>query len=143
MPPEKNRISFTRPVFQGFSVAKILVIDDDVTVTQLLKMLLSMEGHQPTTLNDSNEAMTMANQLLPDLITLDLMMPGVSGFDLCELLHQDPKFAHIPVLIISARDDPESKQRAYQAGAKDYLTKPFGVDILTQKIKELTNSAAN
>jgi len=143
MPPEKNRIGFTRPVFQGFSVAKILVIDDDVTVTQLLKMLLSMEGHQPTTLNDSNEAMTMANQLLPDLITLDLMMPGLSGFDLCELLHQDPKFTHIPVLIISARDDPESKERAYQAGAKGYLTKPFGIDTLTQQIKELTNSAAN
>jgi len=124
-------------------VAKILVIDDDVTVTQLLKMLLSMEGHQPTTLNDSNEAMTMANQLLPDLITLDLMMPGLSGFDLCELLHQDPKFTHIPVLIISARDDPESKERAYQAGAKGYLTKPFGIDTLTQQIKELTNSAAN
>ena len=124
-------------------MAKILVIDDDVTVTQLLKMLLSMEGHQPTTLNDSNEAMTMANQLLPDLITLDLMMPGLSGFDLCELLHQDPKFTHIPVLIISARDDPESKERAYQAGAKGYLTKPFGIDTLTQQIKELTNSAAN
>jgi len=124
-------------------VAKILVIDDDVTVTQLLKMLLSMEGHQPTTLNDSNEAMTMANQLLPDLITLDLMMPGLSGFDLCELLHQDPKFTHIPVLIISARDDPESKERALQAGAKGYLTKPFGIDTLTQQIKELTNSAAN
>jgi len=123
-------------------VAKILVIDD-VTVTKLLNMLLSIEGHQPTTLNDSSEAMTVVNQLLPDLITLDLMMPGLSGFDLCELLHQDPKFAHIPVLIISARDDPESKERAYQAGAKDYLTKPFGVDILTQKIKELTNSAAN
>ena len=124
-------------------MAKILVIDDDVTVTQLLKMLLSMEGHQPTTLNDSNEAMTMANQLLPDLITLDLMMPGLSGFDLCELLHQDPKFTHIPVLIISARDDPESKERALQAGAKGYLTKPFGIDTLTQQIKELTNSAAN
>ena len=124
-------------------MAKILVIDDDVTVTKLLNMLLSIEGHQPTTLNDSSEAMTVVNQLLPDLITLDLMMPGLSGFDLCELLHQDPKFAHIPVLIISARDDPESKERAYQAGAKDYLTKPFGVDILTQKIKELTNSAAN
>ena len=143
MPPEKNRIGFTRPVFQGFSVAKILVIDDDVTVTKLLNMLLSIEGHQPTALNDSSEAMTVVNQFLPDLITLDLMMPGLSGFDLCELLHQDPKFAHIPVLIISARDDPESKERAYQAGAKDYLTKPFGVDILTQKIKELTNSAAN
>jgi CheY-like chemotaxis protein len=121
-------------------VAKILVVDDDVTVTQLLKMLLTMEGHQPTTINDSNDTLGVADQLQPDLITLDLMMPGLTGFELCELLHNDPRFKHIPILIISARDDAESMDRAYQAGARGYITKPFGVDTLTQKIKELTSS---
>jgi len=121
-------------------VAKILIVDDDATVTRLLTMLLSMEGHQPTTINDSNETLDVANQLQPDLITLDLMMPGLTGFEVCELLHQDPRFANIPILIISARDDTESKDRAYQAGARGYITKPFGVDTLTQKIKELTSS---
>jgi CheY-like chemotaxis protein len=121
-------------------VAKILVVDDDVTVTQLLKMLLSMDGHQPTTINDSNETLDVAERIQPDLITLDLMMPGLTGFEVCELLHQDPRFANIPVLIISARDDTESMDRAYQAGARGYLTKPFGVDTLTQKIKELISS---
>ena len=121
-------------------MAKILVVDDDVTVTQLLKMLLSIEGHQPTTINDSNETLDMAERIQPDLITLDLMMPGLTGFEVCELLHQDPRFANIPVLIISARDDTESMDRAYQAGARGYLTKPFGVDTLTQKIKELISS---
>jgi DNA-binding response OmpR family regulator len=124
-------------------VAKILVVDDDVTVTQLLKMLLSMEGHQPAILNDSTKVLEMLNTLDPDLITLDLMMPDLSGFDLCEILHQDPKFTNIPVLIISARDDQESMERAYQAGAKGYITKPFGIDTLNQKIKELTNSPMN
>jgi CheY-like chemotaxis protein len=121
-------------------VAKILVVDDDVTVTQLLKMFLSMEGHQPTTLNDSNQALEMVGQLHPDLITLDLMMPGLTGFELCELLHQDPRFINIPILIISARDDSESMEKAYQAGARGYVTKPFGVDTLAEKIKELTTS---
>ena len=121
-------------------MAKILVVDDDVTVTQLLKMLLTMEGHQPTTINDSNEAMEVANQLHPDLITLDLMMPGLTGYELCELLHNDPRFEHIPILIISARDDAESMDRAYQADARGYITKPFGVDTLTQKIKEIISS---
>jgi len=66
----------------------------------------------------------------------------LTGFELCNLLHQDPKFASIPILIVSARDDPESKERAMQAGAQDYLTKPFGADELMRKIKELTNPSA-
>lgn len=121
-------------------VPKILIVDDDVTITDLLKTLVKMEGHTPTTVNDSTKALEIANSVDPDLITLDLMMPGLTGFQLCELLHQDPKFVNIPILIVTARDDPESKERAMQAGAKDYVTKPFGADELMQKIKVLTNS---
>ncbi len=121
-------------------MAKILVVDDDITVTQLLKMLLTMEGHQPTTTTDSNETLILADQIHPDLITLDLMMPGLTGYELCELLQNDPRFRQIPILIISARDDAESVDKAYQAGAKGYITKPFGVETLTEKIKELTSS---
>ena len=120
-------------------MAKILVVDDDVTVTQLLKMLLSMEGHQPTTITDSTETLEVASQLHPDLITLDLMMPGLTGLELCELLQNDPRFKNIPILIISARDDKESMDKAYLAGARGYITKPFGVDTLIEKIKELTS----
>ena len=121
-------------------MAKILVVDDDVTVTQLLKMLLTMEGHQATTINDGNEALEMANQLQPDLITLDLMMPGLTGFELCELLQNDTRLKTTPVLVISARDDNESKEKAYQAGARGYITKPFRIETLAQTIKELTSS---
>ena len=119
---------------------KILIIDDDVTITDLLKTLMKMQGHTPTTLNDSTKALEIAGTLDPDLITLDLMMPGLTGFELCELLHHDPKFAKIPIVIVSARDDPESKERALKAGAREYVTKPFGTDELMQKIKELTSS---
>jgi len=119
---------------------KILIIDDDVTITDLLKTLMKMDGHTPTTLNDSTKALEIAGALDPDLITLDLMMPGLTGFELCELLHQDPKFARIPIVIVSARDDSESKERALKAGAREYITKPFGADELMQKIKELTSS---
>jgi len=120
-------------------VSKILIIDDDVTMTELLKTLLDMEGHTPTAVNDSTKAIDIAGLVDPELIMLDLMMPGLSGFDLCELLHQDPRFANIPIIIVSARDDAESKQRAIKAGAKDYFTKPFDADELMQKIKELTS----
>jgi CheY-like chemotaxis protein len=109
-------------------------------MTELLKTLLNMEGHTTTAVNDSTKAIEVAGSVNPDLITLDLMMPGISGFELCERLYQDPKFAHIPVMIVSAKDDMESKGRALKAGAKEYVTKPFEVDELIQKIQKLTHA---
>jgi CheY-like chemotaxis protein len=117
---------------------KILIVDDDVIITDLMKLLVSMEGHQPTTVNDSRKAVEVAGSVQPDLITLDLMMPGLTGYELCELLHKDPRFSAIPIVIVSARDDITSKEKAFQAGAKEYITKPFSVDDFIQKIKELT-----
>ena len=114
---------------------KILIVDDDVTITELMKALATMDGHEPTTVNDSLQAMEIAKSVQPDLITLDLMMPGLTGFELCKLLHDDPKFSNTPIIIVSAKDDPESKEQAKQAGAKDYLTKPFGMDDFLNKIK--------
>jgi DNA-binding response OmpR family regulator len=107
-------------------------------MTELLKTLLEMEGHVPTAVTDSTKAVEIAGSVKPDLITLDLMMPKLSGFELCELLRQDPKLAGIPIIIVSARDDAASKQRAMKAGANDYITKPFDADELMQMIKELT-----
>lgn len=120
-------------------MSKILIVDDDVTITELMKMLVSMEGHQPTVVNDSLQALEVANSVDPDLITLDLMMPGMNGFELCELFHGDPKFANTPIIVVSAKDDPESRARAIKAGAIDYIIKPFRVDTLLNKIKELTS----
>lgn len=121
-------------------MSKILIVDDDVTMTGLLEALMMMEGHQPTILNDSRKAIETATSMNPDLITLDLMMPGMSGLEICELLHQDAQLANIPVLIVSAKDDPESKMRAMKAGARDYVIKPFDVEHLIKKVRELTNS---
>lgn len=114
---------------------KILIVDDDITITELMKALVKMEGHEPTTVNDSLQAMEIAKSLNPDLITLDLMMPGLTGFELCKLLHDDPKFTNTPIVIVSAKDDPESMEQAKQAGATDYLTKPFGLEDFLNKIK--------
>ena len=118
---------------------KILIVDDDIDITNLMQMLVSMEGHQPTTVNDSTKALEVADSVQPDLITLDLMMPGLTGFELCEILHNDPKFTNTPIVIVSAKDDPESRERALRMGAMDYLTKPFGVDEFIGKINTLTS----
>jgi DNA-binding response OmpR family regulator len=111
---------------------KILIVDDDITITELMRALVKMEGHEPITVNDSLQALEIANSVQPDLITLDLMMPGLTGFELC---HDDPKFANTPIVIVSAKDDPESMEQAKQAGATDYLTKPFSLDEFLNKIK--------
>jgi DNA-binding response OmpR family regulator len=116
-------------------MSKILIVDDDVTITELMKSLVKMEGHEPTTVNDSLQAVEVANSVNPDLITLDLMMPGLTGFELCELLHGDPKFSSVPIVIISAKDDPASKEKALALGARDYITKPFNVDDFLDRIK--------
>lgn len=118
---------------------KILIVDDDITITNLMQVLVSMNGHQPTTVNDSLKAMEAAHAVDPDLITLDLMMPDLTGFELCELLRNDPKFATIPIVIVSAKDDVESKEKAKRVGATDYITKPFGMDEFIDKIKSLTS----
>jgi len=116
-------------------MSKILIVDDDVTITDLMKSLVQMEGHTPAIVNDSLQAVEVAKAVEPDLITLDLMMPGINGFELCEIFHNDPMFAGIPIIIISAKDDHESKQKALAVGAVDYITKPFDVDEFLEKVK--------
>jgi len=113
---------------------KILIVDDDVTITDLMESLVKMEGHEPTIVNDSLQAVDVARSVKPDLITLDLMMPGLTGFEVCQLLHQDPEISNTPIIIISAKDDTQSKELAFAAGARDYITKPFNVDDFLNKI---------
>lgn len=123
-------------------MAKILVVDDDKTMTGLLTTLLTLEGHMPMALNDSTQAIERAGSFNPELIILDLMMPGLSGFELCELLQQDPNYKNVPVIIVSARDDPASKLKARSVGAKDYMTKPFDADDLMHRINELLRTGS-
>ena len=117
---------------------KILIVDDDASITDLMKALLKMEGHDAITVNDSLAAMDIAKSVNPDLITLDLMMPGLTGFELCQMFSEDPTFSKTPIIIISAKDDSESRKQAFDAGAKDYIIKPFLVDDFIGKIESLT-----
>lgn len=119
---------------------KLLIIDDDIAITELMKALVKMEGFEATVVNDSLQAVEVARSVTPDLITLDLMMPGLTGFELCKIFSENPEFSSIPIIIISAKDDPESKQRALAAGAKEYVVKPFLVDDLMSAINSLIPS---
>jgi DNA-binding response OmpR family regulator len=120
-------------------MAKILIVDDDILITSLMQTLVTMGGHEAIVVNDSTEAFEVANSVSPDLITLDLMMPHLSGFDLCELLRADPKFGQTPIVIISAKEDTQSREHAFALGATEYITKPFNIDHFLKTLTKLTS----
>lgn len=115
-------------------MAKILVVDDDKLVTDLLEKLLKSEGYQVVTTNDSSKALEIANAETPDLVLLDLMMPQPDGFRVCRMIREVPEFKRLPIIIVTALDDSDSRAVAFGAGANDYLTKPFHPDELAEKI---------
>ena len=118
-------------------MAKILIVDDDKQITDLVSKILLVEGHEPTSLNDSTKTMELAGSLTPDLFVLDLMMPEPNGFELCRYLRANTSFTNTPIVIITAMDDSDSKAIAYVAGANDYITKPFNPSDLAQRVKIL------
>ncbi len=117
-------------------MAKILIVDDDILITGLMQTLVAMGGHEAIIVNDSTEAMDMAIAVNPNLITLDLMMPGLSGYDLCELLRADQRFNQTPIVIISAKEDTQSREKALKMGATEYMTKPFDIDHFLKMIQK-------
>jgi DNA-binding response OmpR family regulator len=119
-------------------MTKIMIVDDDTQITVLLGKLLSMEGYQAITTNDSSKALEMALATTPDLFLLDLMMPDPDGFKLCRILRANPHFIFTPIIIVTALDDNDSRVVAFGAGANDYITKPFHASELVQRIKKLT-----
>jgi len=124
-------------------MTKILIVDDDKQATTLLEKVLTVAGYETTAVNDSTQAIHTALTLLPDLIVLDLMMPDPDGFKVCRMLREYPKFTLTPIIIVTALDDSDSKIVAFGAGADDYLTKPFHIDELTERVKDLLDKAAS
>jgi len=118
-------------------MARILIIDDDIQTTILLESIVTLNGHQSTSVMNSMNAVEVANSMIPDLILLDIMMPGVNGIQLCKIFQSTPTLRHIPIVIVSALDDIGSKKDAFNAGAKDFVTKPVRPKELAQKINAL------
>jgi len=122
-------------------MAKILVVDDDIHATTLFETILTAKGFDAFIVNDSAIAVQTANSTNPDLIILDLMMPEPNGFEVCRMLRADPKYSRTPIVIFTAMGDNESKTIALEAGANEFLTKPFRVEDLMQRIQSLIEKA--
>ena len=118
---------------------KILIVDDAPELTQLLKLALSRDGYQVEAANDGLEGLRKAYDLRPDLILLDIMMPGMSGM---EMLSRFREFSDVPVIMLTALDKTNVKIDGLNIGADDYVTKPFDTDELKARIRALLRRAA-
>jgi two-component system cell cycle response regulator len=115
----------------------ILVVDDEAANRELLEAILTGAGYRVTQAGDGPAALAQANGAPPDLILLDLMMPGMSGFEVCQRLKQDPATAEVPVIVVTVLGQINSKETALTSGADDFLTKPVRVEDLLARVRAM------
>lgn len=120
---------------------KVLVIDDEENIVELLKMNLEGSGYEVITGSTGMEAITQTNNTLPDLILLDLMLPDIDGIQICSMLRLNEKTKDIPIIMITARSEETDKVHGLESGADDYITKPFGIRELDARIKTVLRRA--
>ena len=120
---------------------RILVIDDDPAISELVAVNLEMAGYDVSPAEDGIKGQALALQLQPDLILLDLMLPRVDGFTICQRLRRDERTAEIPVLMLTALNQTQYKVEGFDAGADDYLTKPFEVEEMLARVRALLRRA--
>jgi DNA-binding response OmpR family regulator len=121
-------------------MAKVLVADDEETVAQTIEYALRRD-HQVWVTHNGIEALKTAKQVNPDLIVLDIVMPGMSGLEVCRELRHDPLLRSIPILFLTGLIRVEDKIEGFEAGADDYLTKPFDIRELTWRVKAILRRA--
>ncbi|BCO10838.1 diguanylate cyclase response regulator [Desulfolithobacter dissulfuricans] len=113
----------------------LLLADDSRIVTKLLSRVLGEAGYRVTAVQSGDEALALAPRLMPDLILLDVDMPGLSGFEVCRRLKKDPALADIPVLFVTARNEKEDIVTGFAAGGQDYVTKPYTQEELLARVQ--------
>jgi two-component system alkaline phosphatase synthesis response regulator PhoP len=121
---------------------RILVVEDDSDLRELLRFNLKKAGFSVGTAIDGVEAVKKARSLLPDLILLDLMLPELDGFAVCEILRRDSALASVPVIILTALSSQLARLNGLAAGANDYITKPFNLGDLLGRVEALLRPAA-
>ena len=111
---------------------KILVVDDDTNICELLRLYLTKEGYQVTTANDGEEGLEKFNQLKPDMVLLDVMMPRMDGLEVCRRIR---KLGNTPVMMLTAKGETIDKVAGLEMGADDYIVKPFSPREVVARIK--------
>lgn len=120
---------------------KLLIVDDEEGVRSLVRMTLQSESYEILEASDGTRALELAREHRPELILLDIAMPGVSGLEVCEELKRDPETSGVTVVMLTARAQEVDRGRGEEAGADDYFTKPFSPMALLEKVEQVFGEA--
>jgi two-component system response regulator MprA len=116
---------------------KVLVVDDEDSIIELVRLGLRYEGFQVEVCSNGEQALTLAQRINPDVVILDIMLPGIDGLEVCRRLRNNPLTSDTPVLMLTAKDEVGDRIRGLQTGADDYLTKPFDFYELLERIRAI------
>ena len=116
---------------------RVLVVDDDDVIRQLITVNLELEGFEVHTATDGEDCLAKVKDVAPDVVTLDVMMPRLDGWDTAARLREDPETAHLKLVLLSARAQEADKARGEGIGVDGYLTKPFDPDELVDTVRRL------
>ena len=119
------------------SQPRILIVEDERGLVQSLSWYFNREGYETHSANDGNEGLRKAQTLIPDVVLLDIMLPGLDGLSICRELRAAERTKQIPIILITAKSEETDQLVGYNMGADDYVTKPFSNKVLLQKIKVL------
>ncbi|MGO8684297.1 MAG: response regulator [Thermoleophilia bacterium] len=125
------------------SKASVLVVDDEQEILELVKYNLTKDGYEVACVASGEEALSTTRNKMPDIIILDLMLPGVDGLEVCRRLKIDPATAHIPVVMLTAKGGEADIVAGLELGAADYVTKPFSPRVLLARVKAVLRRDAS
>jgi DNA-binding response OmpR family regulator len=122
---------------------RVLVIDDEPEITEIVEAFLTEAGYVVASENSPKNAATKVNDFQPDVILLDIMMPGMDGYDVCQQIKKQPKFAHVPVIFLTGKDRADDMGRSFKVGGDMFIKKPFSCERLLEIVNIVVMSTAN
>ena len=125
-----------RPNSSAAPVIKVLVIDDSNTIRRSAEIFLRQGGYEVLLAEDGFDALAKVNDHAPDLVFCDILMPRLDGYQTCAIIKRNPRFAHVPVIMLSSKDGLFDKARGRMVGSEDYLTKPFTKEQLLRAVQQ-------
>jgi len=120
---------------------RLLIVDDDPVIRLLACERLGAEGFDVVEVGSGGEAIEAFRRVRPDMLLLDVEMPGISGFDVCSAIRATPAGRHVPILILTGRDDVPSIEQAYEAGATDFVAKPLNWLLLAHRVRYMLRAS--
>lgn len=124
-------------------MAKVLVVDDEPNIVLSLEFLMQQAGFDVTTALDGESALALVSENPPDLVLLDISLPGISGFEVLEQLRNQPSFKRLPIVMLTAHGREVEREKGLALGADDYITKPFSTRQLVEKVQALLNESSS